>query len=284
MLYEGHGDHWAAFFPDTELFAAIWLPELKARNVLIAPKPVLRVSAGDAHGFAVDQNVLTGLAVIQAEVEDGVLTPFFRSAYPFPTEGIGYYLVVCEVHVWSNGLEAIVTAEWPEDGGPILTFFDPLFFAHKDRVVPGAVINFHLSAVAYAIRTASDAPILVTDPEMIAAARGDTGDTTPLEFSVAGSAMLLPLPERPYDDYGFRGIVQAVDWLDAFDQSVARLRVTIIWLSTRQSEADGEDVPIDVDLFVPAAARADDWQVAVGDEVEGELWLLGRSPVPGPWG
>jgi len=87
--------------------------------------------------------------------------------------------------------------------------------------------------------------------------------------------MWLPIDTWDADDYQFRGPVKTVTSIDdVLGQRVWRVRITVMRF---------EDEDADLDVFITERAWEDSEPPAVGQDIEGELWLQGRLWSPGDW-
>lgn len=172
------------------------------------------------------------------------------TAYP-ELDGVAHSFRPAETTEWTSGVEAQHAGA--VDGTDI-RLFDTRYFATG----PGpAAQTFELAGLAYDLEPA-DAETLVDE-------RGR-------EFSTAGKSAFVPFEDGDVDDFLFQTVVRAVDRAAVAGHTVYRMRVPLV-----QGPGDRE---LRIDLYA-AAHVTGTYVPAPGDDVEGVLWLQGRSADPG---
>lgn len=194
--------------------------------------------------------------------------------YPLADHGARATLRLDRVRVWEGGVEAQIDAVW---GEAEVTFFDTAFLLHRGGYEAGADYEFLLAGIAYAARPATQARIPYTPhpdqvawQRMLAAERGDPPPEIPAHLDFSGTACFLPVPEWDDDEYSFRGPVKTVEAFDDFlGQAGWKVRATVMRFGD-------EDADADLDIYITRRAWAAEEPPAVGEDIEGRLWLQGR--------
>ncbi len=196
------------------------------------------------------------------------------SIIPFWLEGTCHRLVMLDVSVWENGVEAHISAGL---GDADITFYDTHYLLNRGWYGRGQEYDFVLSGIAYSARPAEKAEIPYNPPPdqiawdaMLAQERGEEVPETPSSLRLDGAAFFLPILEWDQDDYSFRGPVKEVKpFTDFLGQSGWRVRVTVMRLSDHQPE------DIDLDIVITSMAWEEKSAPEVGQDIEGRLWLQG---------
>ncbi|WDP91060.1 MAG: hypothetical protein HUN04_15700 [Desulfobacter sp.] len=283
----GHGDHIGIFYDDpTDLFNQ--LPE-------IIQDSQMALSYADnkyAKPYAFPEQEPTGALLVWPIPRFGLISVIqlnspeggneFISAYPWVSEGTQHTVVIEEIKLWPNRLEAQIQGlVGPEKDHPIV-FFDPLFAANRIFYKTGEPYQFIFAGFPYTFEIVSPDPIVIDEQEHVSRLRGlmhaddpsKRDSKEPLIFQTQGMTALIPREDLAKDDYEFQGPVKSVTELHEtmLDQRVWRIRVTVL----RPSDAD-----FDIDLYVPENKLADGCVPSVGDDVRGILWLQAYLWLPG---
>lgn len=72
---------------------------------------------------------------------------FVYSFYPFITDVIPVEIELIEIEEWGNGAEAEIRGNI--ENGPVVSFFDALYFKNKESYKIGKKYTFNLAAIAY---------------------------------------------------------------------------------------------------------------------------------------
>jgi hypothetical protein len=262
----GHGGHWHAFVEDVGEFFATQLPMALQQGHVVGRLPAQAMAAAPPCGVYIAHAM--GAASFVSLIEIGGQGNHFISGWPqMPDAGV-HRLVLRAGHIWENGLEAQLEAEW---GPSCITFFDSLFLSNSAAYQKELVANFHLAVIAYVIETPDPAPIVLTEPERIRMMFPDHEPGKPLEIHTTGMAAFFQHEHNDRDDCEFRGPVKAVRELlgGAFGARAWVLRVTVL----RDGDRDDED--IDLDIVVSERVLGEQSLPQVGDDVQGVGWVQG---------
>lgn len=268
------GSHWDPFFDDVK-DVMNQLPEIMPDAVLLAgygefykaPREIPTDWPRGVH--LVWPNPDRGLVIT---IKPGEETHQIINIYPLYSRGVQVPLRINRVIVMDGGLEAQIEAQW---GQSDITFFDTVFLVNRAWYVAGETYEFILSAIAYSARVAADTDMPVSlHPDqiaweaMLARQRGEAPQEPPARMSLSGTTLLLPVPEWDVDDYSFRGPIKSVQPVeDMLGQSGWRVRVTVMRFG---------DQDADLDILVTERVWSGSEPPAVGQEIEGQLWLQGR--------
>ena len=140
--------------------------------------------------------------------------------FPHVGGGLPYPIILEEVAVWPDGVEAQIEANL---GGATVDFFDCRYGENRNRYQEGAVLYFVLSAVAYDCGPAEEEAI---EPESWGSMRGK-GDP-PKEMSLKGASILSPRTEWDRDDYDFHAPVQRVEKVEMLGQEAWLATATVV--------------------------------------------------------
>lgn len=268
------GSHWEPFGLDAKdlvLRLPQMLPDARVAGGWTTQHPALRklptdwppgallVWPGPDHGVGL---------VLRLQPERNLLV----SLFPFHQRGTQVSLRVRQVRIWEGGLEAQVTADW---GDAEVTFFDTRHVIDRAWYSAGRLDEFVLCGIAYSAAPACsrDLPFewtselveklgKVVPPE-------DLPEPGPATLSLEGMACLLPVAGWDADDYAFRGPIREVgtfcSWLG---QDGWTARTTVL-----RAGPGGRDQ--DLDIHITRQSWAGEAAPAVGQHIEGRLWLQG---------
>ncbi|MEX2263087.1 MAG: hypothetical protein WD696_14120 [Bryobacteraceae bacterium] len=165
---------------------------------------------------------------------------YLHSAFPWLAAGAPVRLTLYDADTDHFGLEGFVNAGI--DGGPSVTFFDPLYALKKGAYKIGSEHNFYLGALSLDLRLAASEPD-TSQAKILARAADDASDY-----------------------YFFRGAVRSIRNTDFLDRPFLVFRTAVVGL-------DGDDLA--VDIYVDRARFQKRAVPAAGDMVSGRLWLQG---------
>lgn len=273
---EGHGEHWVCLFRDIETTVTAHLPQVVSEGSLLGfaePAPIMgEATAGLWWPGQAGRGTLA-LVAINAQDEDGTAGNLLMSAYPAVLDGPIQPLTIQEVLPWSNGIEGLVRATFPEDGsGPEIAFFDTLFYLNRDRYRPGLTLPFRLAAFAYWAQVVHPEPVVIDKPEAIEAMRKGTereGDMSSIEVIMSGAAILFPRDDLSPDDAEAQGPVRAVDhvlW--------AGVPLTCCWVTVVRL-LDREDEDIDIPVFIAPHVWRTGERPEPGNDLQALIWIQG---------
>ena len=279
---EGHGDHWSCLGESKEVIA-YFLPLVcddSERDTFYGGKiSVENPETGQEHMEKVisftgpERDDFCALALLVSDSVKGGARVW--SAYPFAKKGIPHEIKITAIEEWKNTLEARIEGE-TEDGAEI-GFFDTLYHLNKEKYEIGKTYPFMLSGLAYNLKIPEDKGFKISDPEKIRGFRekmSDAGidfpeeDDEPIEFSLGGAAIFLPIEDWDVDDFSFRAPVRHVSSFQLEGQTVHAVTAIVL----RPFGPDDEDF----DLTIYAADHAIEGEPPKqGDDISGSLWLQG---------
>lgn len=194
------------------------------------------------------------------------------SVYPYFGDVGEATLRIDRVIVWEGGVEAQIEAEWNDAR---ITFFDTHFLINRAWYEAGESYDFILAGIAYSAEPATVMELPYTpNPEQVAWEKvlatldAEKPRTIPSKLRLAGVAWLGPISQWDVDDYCFRGPVKTVKPVSAIlGQDGWRVRVTI-------DRPDSGDA--DLDILITRQVWKGAEPPAVGQDIEGNLWLQGH--------
>ncbi len=273
------GSHWAPFFDESANDLLKELPDILRTAVVVkgvsesASNP-RQLPVEWAKGFHLawpnsDKGVILTVRMDEIERQNRLI-----SIYPFWQEGSRHRLVINNVSVWDEGVEAQITAGL---GDVEITFFDAHFLLNRGWYERGKECEFSLCGLAYTARPAEDIEIPFTpNPDQVAweaelaRSRGEEFVRTPETISLRGAAFLLPIDKWDVDDYSFRGPIKQVrPFRDFLGQDGWVVTATILRLSNK----DPEDV--DLNILITKRVWETDSPPVAGQDIEGRFWLQG---------
>ncbi|HQO20176.1 MAG TPA: hypothetical protein PLA03_07415 [Acidobacteriota bacterium] len=269
------GSHWQPFYDDFKETLKT-LPEIisKAQHFILNygsihnPPRRLPASWKKATQFVYPYH-REGMKLVMSVGEQNML----ESLFPFFPEGGEQSLILKKVDVWANGVEAQITAEW---GEMEISFYDTGFADNRLFYENGAKYQFALSGIAYSACKSEIMELPLTfGPEQVewekvlAEHQCINIPEQPQTLNLSQLSMFIPLTEGDIDDYYFRGKVVEVNKLDrkVLGQECWKVK-TIVY----KSPEDDEQV---LTILVTEKALNGKQIPAVGDSMEGPLWLQG---------
>ncbi len=191
--------------------------------------------------------------------------------YPYVDLGTQTSIELEKVWVWASGVGAQLEVIW---GEARITFFDTAYLLNRGWYETGQRYEFLLAGIAYGAGPATVMRLPLTpDPEQVAwqnalaARRGEPPPEVPDHVDLTGGAFFTQIPQWDTDDYSFRGPIRSVEPFDDFlGEAGWQLRVTVM-----RFEQDA-----DLDIYVTRRVWEGSEPPAVGQDVEGTLWLQGR--------
>jgi hypothetical protein len=198
------------------------------------------------------------------------------SAFPVARDGSAHALNLHQARVWEAGCEAIVQAS--TSFGASIAYFDTAYLHPWNEWEPDQEAQVQLAAFAYRLEPAPDQIIKITQEDTIRVLRAsehglkpeEVSDLCPIEVHSGGMACFFPRPNGNPDDFEFQGPVVVVDVLQAWEQTLYRLEVTVM----RDTRGD-VDIPFTIPVYVAERNLPHGYRPRVGDQVRGLLWLQG---------
>jgi len=241
----GHGDHWGCIVRASEQ------DELLAylRHVVQTveqPEVFEAAGAGVAAHSMGDRLRATVLVVNERLV----------TAYPEGQEGPIWPITLREAVPWYNGVEGQLTGDCH---GAEVSFFDTRFYANRRRYVMGETHDFHMSAFAYTLHPAEDVEVGVDE---LGGAK----------VSLRGAHAYMPAasgnPEADIDDYWLHSPLEGEP--EAVELAGRQLRLYPVILAIPEHFEMALNVYAAGHSLAPGTS-----EVAVGEDLEGFMWLQG---------
>jgi hypothetical protein len=275
------GSHWDPFAADGIAYLR-QLPEIAARARLVegfgsfftAPRPAPEhwhqgchlIWPGPDAGISVTLRFDHDCSSVQA---------FF----PCFGQGSEVRLQLHRVIAAACGVTGWIEAAW---GEARVTFFDTQFVENRAWYEAGEEYDFILTGIAYGAFPSTVMSIpFEPDPDVVAwsamlhAKYGREEPVISAPLSLAGMSVFHPIAEWDTDDYGFRGpVLRVIPVAGMLGQEGWLVRVRIMRFHARDAE---------LDILITRHAWRGDAPPAVGQDIEGRLWLQGRLWSPVGW-
>jgi hypothetical protein len=266
------GSHWDAFFEDSESIlrklpaivqrAEPWVGGLNQNAPRQLPQdwPFGYVMVWPDHR--------RGLMMIIRAGDQNVL----ESIHPFATDGGQHSLTIRQINVWESGVEAQIEVEI---GKTTIFFFDIAYAKHRLWYEAGKSYEFILMGIAYGAKPSEIMelkielhPADIAWQRALAVKRGAPTPEIPSKLSLRDMAMFMQVDGWDIDDYSFRGTVKSVKDVqgEILGQEGWFVRVTVLRFS---------DDDFDLDLLITKRSWQGDSPPAIGQDIEGRLWLQG---------
>lgn len=273
----GHGDHWECIVTDMKEAIMNLLPLAISKGVTV-PGDVLHLGfLNDEEGGVVegefdempvglvhDHGPFTSIVLVVPTIDKK--SKYVWSVYPCLSKGVQVEITIKEIKPWENRIEAEISGETTD--GLNISFFDLFYFRNAKKYQVGKTFNFELGAIAFSLHRATNMPIYINDPDVIAAMRQGTeeeGVLDPIEIQTEGMAALIPIKDWDSYEYNFQGTVKSSQTMIGNGKKFLRLDITVM-----RNEMDF-DLPV---LIAPHVVE--DYWPEVGQDVTGRLWVHGR--------
>jgi len=221
------------------------------------------------------QSPLRGL-MLRVNGRDPRGVPFdnLAAAYPFAARGVPCRMRILGIEENPAGFQAWITAGI--DDGPVLTFFDPLYFRNRARYRPGQEYIFHLAGLAYRLEL-EDHPAPARSGGTVSgcapSASGKPGKKgSSIEFSTPGAllkglAAIFPAGDVE-DNYNFWGPVKEVSEFRFGGRRMIAVRVPV-------SRNIADEADLDLIVYVNDLNLRPLRLPQPGEDVRGTVWLQG---------
>lgn len=274
----GHGARWSALFEGGGEELVRRLPEIVSAALNQTGFGDSRPGPYASRGVWANAVTLAWpirMKGVQLLLDIGEKRNSLLSAFPFTAEGIEQRLMLERVIVWPNRAEAQIEARL---GPASICFFDTAFAINRGWYLAGQEYQFVLAGLAYVAAPAKNEALLIpaASPGARALRRLQTEDDSgptridPLRIETTGMAALLPTG-GDRDDYQFHGPVVEVRETELLGEPAWRVRAVVL----RESDA-GQDKDIVLEILVTRRVWRGDRPPAVGEDIEGSLWLQGH--------
>jgi hypothetical protein len=267
------GSHWDAFFEDTQQILKRLPTIVQSAEPWIGgvnQKPTRPLPDEWIPGFVlVWPNHRQGLMVI---ISPGKENNELKSFYPFATDGGQHSLTIQQINVWESGVEAQIEVEI---GITTIIFFDIAFAKHRLWYEGGKSYEFILMGIAYGAKPSEvmEMPIKhnpdqISWQRVLAENRGEPIPEEPTILSLRGMAMFMQVDGWDIDDYSFRGPIKSVKDVhgEILGQEGWFVRVTVLRF---------DDNDFNLDILITKRSWQGDSSPAIGQDIEGRLWLQG---------
>jgi|WetSurMetagenome_2_1015567.scaffolds.fasta_scaffold00086_7 hypothetical protein len=275
------GSHWDAFFEDNTAMLK-QMPAIIERSSRWVGGHEKEFPRAHPEGWTIGlmlawPNHRQGLISVISVRKEGNL---ISSVFPFVSEGRQYHIPVNQVIVWESGVEAQI--ETKIAGMPV-TFFDIAFVKNRLWYEAGVRYEFILTGIAYHAQPSElmeipdcSSPDVIEWQNMLAREHGLPLMERTETLSMRGMSMFMTADGMDADDYVFRSQIKTVRNIDGNVLGQAGWFITVK-IRTFNS--------YDFDLAILITERA--WQSdvppAVGQDIEGRLWLQGYMCYPPLW-
>ncbi|ABK44448.1 hypothetical protein Mmc1_1940 [Magnetococcus marinus MC-1] len=265
-----HGYHWGAILPDFDQ----WLRGLVHRFTAEAePWPMATRFKHGENGasheatlmglYYPDEGPLRFLMLIAVDEDE---SRQMVAIYPFLYSGGQNTAIFEAVEADDDGAfwERIQVGE-----GRAITAFNPLYAFREMELEAGEYYGYSMAGLAYSLRPAQRHVIEVDEQTLNAVAHDEQDGgmeeaARTLKIPLKGSHFLIRA-EESLDDYGLRGVVEEVDWVE-----VEGIRFAVVQLRVPMQ---GEHwPPLTIKVYASEYVLKD-YMPAVHDEVEGLVWL-----------
>ena len=267
---ESHGDKWAAVFTDLSMFVPR-LPQIineaKSKDSWFWRDPGSDAFAAFMLWPNFSPPGIGSIIEHEAESDQNV----YATSYPV-LEGIPVKLSVTGTYQWENGLEGELTAVVEEERE--ISFFDCFYFKTKGAYPTDRPQMFKLAALALLLEPAKDSSVSIREGEFYEAQRQefleDNPDKTaadfPKEITISFRNARLLIPRVYASEYEFRTAILSVETVTIKETMLYRFLVKLC--------PEGNGFP----CFLYASEHVlNGYLPAVGDDVQGVLWLSGYS-------
>ena len=271
----GHGDHWGTLY-DVDDYVNDKLARDCQESKLISQHPCRDVKGNSERSeevaclrFGGDR--FANQILVVTDSSDS--SRFLFSGYPVALDGVVQTVTIKRVDPWEYGIEGWIHARAADAAS--VSFFDTMFFAGSDQLLPDQQVDVSFSGLAYWLRPIQMRSFEIKEGpmwEMERERRLKDGETEkeasrPVEMHMTGASIFLPRggDEIP-DDAQFQGVIEALDSFEHDGQRIYRMEMVVM------RPDDGE-----FRIAVFAAEHVLDGYVPqLGEDVEGILWLQGR--------
>ena len=275
---QGHGAHLQCIDDDVkEVITSVCDSLDRMKDVVGTPE----IEANDEDGEAYDTRLLILSAnenkemTVRCIIEEQEDSNELKSFFPYVTNKVGIPMKLIKIDEYSNGFEAVVTAEYD---GQEFGFFDVDYALHKDEYEIGKTYNFALSAIAYnaEIVPEKDMHFEIT-PENVeniyrdhpdAMERDADGNILPMKMSCEQLVMCMQTDGKYPDDAEFWSPVESRG------KKVSLLKHEFYCFDICIHHDEDEEYV----LNIPLAARTSFFKEkpTMKNSVRGHLWLQGR--------
>jgi len=272
---ETHGSHWDCICPTEEEFSrqmAQALSSSTSEAVANIPWPHFAKIPDDWTGDRLIALLQTTghvrfMVVLLADTKDRHSTVY--TAYPYVCSGTELELIIKSINPWRNGLEGSVTGS--VDDQQDIVFFDPWFFATRERYRVGETARVRLAAMSYGVRPVERLYFEIPEGESADILRAGLTNSPegPVKISVQGMVGRFPIEEWGMDEYSFMSPVKGCRTFTENDRNFVEIEIGL------HRNADGEAPDIDVPLLVLEQLIEGTETLSQDDMIEGRYWLQG---------
>ena len=266
------GSHWNAFMDDSteiiEYLPGIVHKALPQTGYGEERKPSRTTPADWPVGFQLVWPLRAQSMALTLRPENEAKT--LVGLFPIFANGSQHTLILREVSVFNNGLEAQITAHWGESE---VTFYDTQYVINRTWYETGKNYDFVFTGLAYFAGPAEIHELKVErHPDEVAWMNqrlrvGEVPYEAAFTMKLDGMAIFLPISDGDVDDYSFHAPVKSVsEFTNWLGQDGWRVRATVMRFG---------DEDADLDILITRRAWSGDTPPQVGQDIDGRLWLQG---------
>lgn len=267
-----HGNHWDCILNKEKEFEKV-LPESLEKSTLYGQTESDYILESKLHGqvsiLEYDGGSEGPIVVRNVIAENEEKANTLASGYPVVKDGILLPLKIIEIKEWTNGLEAWITAELPNENE--ITFFDADYALNKNKYEIGKSYDFIIGALAYYASEPESKGFKFEGQQAIdfKAKLGEEpeydedGNVKPIEFSTASLCSFFQVGHAP-DEAEFITTVEDVSSVKAFGKQFWKFDVIY-----RGSESD--------ETYIPTFVLKEDENKKLNKatQIQGLLWVTG---------
>lgn len=271
----GHGDHWETLY-DVNAYVEEKLARDCQGSTLVCRHPCRDVKGNSERSeevaclrFGGDR--FANQILVVSDSSDS--SRFLFSGYPVALDGVVQTVTINRVDPWEYGIEGWIHVTVADTAS--VSFFDTMFFAGSDQLVPDQQVDVSFAGLAYWLRPIQmrsfeikEGPMWEMERERrIKEGEEEKEASRPVEIHMTGASIFLPHggDEIP-DDAQFQGVIDALDSFDHDGQRIYRMEMVVM---------RPEDKEFRIAVFASEHVL-DGYVPQLGEDVEGILWLQGR--------
>jgi hypothetical protein len=271
----GHGDHWETLY-DVNAYVEDKLARDCQKSKLVSQHPCRDVKGNSERCDEVaclrfgDDRFANQILVVSDSSDS---SRFLFSGYPVALDGVVQTVTINWVDPWEYGIEGWIHVTVTDTAS--VSFFDTMFFAGSDQLVPDQQVDVSFAGLAYWLRPIQMRSFEIKEGpmwELERKRRLEEGEPEkeadrPVEIHMTGASIFLPRggDEIP-DDAQFQGVIDALDSFEHDGQRIYRMEMVVM---------RPEDKEFRIAVFASEHVL-DGYVPQLGEDVEGILWLQGR--------
>jgi len=194
------------------------------------------------------------------------------SLYPLVKEGVRLPVKITEIKEWTNGLEAWVTGEIPDDR--MICFFDTDYSLNKDKYKVGDTYDFIIGALAYHAEEMKSKGFDLEGQKAIdfkakigeAPEYDEKGNVLPVHFSTEKLCAFIQFVKGAPDEAEFITTVDSVS-------EISSLGKTYYHFDIKLNSNDEDDDHISIPCYVKKNDETK--EIVHAPQIQGYLWITG---------